>query len=327
MRSTGSNNYHKHGIIFQVRLINGPEIISKYLGESEKNLRSHFKDAQDAWKQQGPQSDLFVIIIDEIDAICKPRGKTDQSAAGVAYDALVNQLLTLMDGLSEVHNTLVVGLTNRRELLDPALLRPGRFEVQIEISLPDEEGRREIFEIHTRSMRENHMISSDVSIVDLAANTTRFSGAEIAGVVRAAASYALERNQLNSNSSGDWSILVTPNDFQRAILAINPAYTHSESHVGSSYLPLGYLPCGDAHDSVIDESLDLIHTLKQSRTARIQTLLLYGPRGSGKTALAAHLAMMGKFSYVKMFTASELVGRPDIVKVDLLHQTFNDAFK
>ena len=309
-----------------MRLINGPEIISKYLGESEKNLRSHFKDAQDAWKLHGPKSDLFVIIIDEIDAICKPRGKSDQSAAGVAYDALVNQLLTLMDGLSEAHNTLVVGLTNRRELLDPALLRPGRFEVQIEIGLPDEEGRREIFDIHTRLMRESHMISSDVSVFDLAANTSRFSGAEIAGVVRAAASYALERSQLSDVPAGG-AILVTPTDFQNAILAINPAYTHSETHVGSSYLPLGYLPCGDAHDAVIDESIELIHTLKQSRMARMQTLLLYGPRGSGKTALAAHLAMMGKFSFVKIFTASELVGRMDIVKVDLLHQTFNDAFK
>lgn len=273
-----------------------------------------------------------MIIIDEIDAICKPRGKTDQSAAGVAYDALVNQLLTLMDGLSEAHNTLVVGLTNRRELLDPALLRPGRFEVQIEIGLPDEEGRREIFEIHTRLMRESHMLSPDVNLLDLAANTTRFSGAEIAGVVRAAASYALERNQLGITPSGGsggvgGTVLVTARDFQQAILAINPAYTHSEVHVISNYLPLGYLPCGDAHDLVIDESLELIHSLKQSGTARMQTLFLYGPRGSGKTALAAHLAMMGKFSFVKIFTATELVGRPDIVKVDLLHQTFNDAFK
>ena len=311
----------------QVRLINGPEIISKYLGESEKNLRSHFKDAHDAWKEYGEQSDLFVIIIDEIDAICKPRGKTDQSAAGVAYDALVNQLLTLMDGLSESHNSLVIGLTNRRELLDPALLRPGRFEVQIEIGLPDEEGRREIFEIHTRLMRESLMLSHDVDVSDLAANTTRFSGAEIAGVVRAAASYALERSQLDSTSFSDGSILVTSQDFQKAILAINPAYTHSEAHVVSSYLPLGYLPCGEAHDSAIDESLELIHGLKQSSTTRMQTLLLYGPRGSGKTAMAAHLATMGKFSFVKIFTASELVGRPDIVKVDLLHQTFSDAFK
>ena len=165
------------------------------MGESERNLRSHFKTAQEHWEQYGPLSDLFVVIIDEIDAICKPRGKSDQSSASVAYDALVNQLLTLMDGLNEVHNTLVLGLTNRKELLDSALLRPGRFEIQIEVNLPDEEGRWEIFEIHTREMKKNNLLGSNVNLWELAANTSRFSGAEIAGAVRAASSYALERHQ------------------------------------------------------------------------------------------------------------------------------------
>lgn len=180
--------------MLQVSLINGPEIISKFLGESEKNLRSHFKEAHAKWKEHGMLSDLYVIIIDEIDAICKPRGKADLSAASVAYDALVNQLLTLMDGLNEVHNVLVIGLTNRRELLDSALLRPGRFEVQIEVTLPDEEGRREIFEIHTREMKKNGLLGEGVDSQELASNTSRLSGAEIAGVVRAASSYALERH-------------------------------------------------------------------------------------------------------------------------------------
>ncbi|CAI8005551.1 Vesicle-fusing ATPase, partial [Geodia barretti] len=211
----------------QVQLINGPEIISKYLGESERNLRAHFEAAQKAWKEHGALSELFVIIIDEIDAICKPRGKTDQSAAGVAYDALVNQLLTLMDGLNEAHNTMVVGLTNRRELLDTALLRPGRFEVQIEVSLPDEEGREEIFEIHTRSMQAAGMLGGDVDLRQLAAATGRFSGAEIAGVVRSASAFALERYQ--SSLSSEESVLVTAADFQQAIISINPAYTHSEA--------------------------------------------------------------------------------------------------
>ncbi len=164
-------------------------------------MRSHFKEAHIKWTEYGALSDLFVIIIDEIDAICKPRGKTDQSAAGVAYDALVNQLLTLMDGLNEIHNVIVIGLTNRRELLDSALLRPGRFEVQIEVTLPDQEGRKEIFEIHTREMKKNGLLGSSVNLWELAANTSRFSGAEIAGVVRAASSYALSRYQLRLGKS------------------------------------------------------------------------------------------------------------------------------
>ena len=100
-----------------------------------------------------------------------------------------------MDGLDEVHNTLVMGLTNRRELMDPALLRPGRFEIQIEVNLPDESGRKEIFDIHTREMKKNGLLGADVNMWELAANTSRFSGAEIAGVVRTASSYALERHQ------------------------------------------------------------------------------------------------------------------------------------
>ena len=300
------------------------------MGESERNLRAIFKEAQDAWKKHGLKSDLYVIVIDEIDAICKPRGKTDGSSAGVAYDAIVNQLLTLLDGLDEVHNTLVIGMTNRRELLDSALLRPGRFEVQIEVSLPDEQGREEIFEIHTRAMRESNMLGSDVNLLELAANTSRFSGAEIAGVVRAAASYALDRFQTShaeGQSDDSNGIVVVAADFQRAINHVVPAYTHSETQVTSYYLPQGYLPCGDTHAAVIDESLDLIHTLKQSSTTRLQTLLLYGPRGSGKTAIAVHLGMIGKFSYVKIITASDLVGRHDMIKMDMLHQSFNDAYK
>ncbi len=314
--------------LVQVQLINGPEIINKYLGESERNLRAVFKEAQDAWKKHGVHSNLYIIVIDEIDAICKPRGKSDGSSAGVAYDAIVNQLLTLMDGLDEVHNTLVIGMTNRRELLDSALLRPGRFEVQIEVSLPDEQGREEIFEIHSRSMRESNMLAPDISLSELAANTSRFSGAEIAGVVRAAASYALDRFQSSEKGAvEDASILVTLDDFQRAIVAVVPAYTQSEIQVISYYLPQGYLPCGDAHASIIDESLDLIHTLKHSSITRLQSLLLYGPRGSGKTAIAAHLAMIGKFSYVKVLTASDLMGRHEMVKIDILHQTFSEAYK
>lgn len=122
-------------------------------------------------------------------------------------------------------------------------------------------------------------------------------------------------------------MLVTAVDFSRAIREINPAYTHSESHVLSNFLPLGYLPCGESHDLVIDSSLDMIHVLLGGSVTRTQSLLLYGPRGTGKTTLAAHLAVMGRFSYVKILTAASLVGMHDAMKVDMLYQTFSDAYK
>ena len=123
------------------------------------------------------------------------------------------------------------------------------------------------------------------------------------------------------------SVLVTSSDFTRAIREINPAYTHSETHVLSQYLPPIYLPCGESHDSVIDSALDTIHVLLTSSVTRLQSLLLYGPRGSGKTAMAVRLATMGKFSFVKILTASSLMGLHEVRKVDLLQQAFRDAYK
>lgn len=102
----------------------------------------------------------------------------------MAYDSVCNLLLTKLDGLQESSNILVFGMTNRKELLDSALLRPGRFEVQIEIGLPDEAGRLEILKIHTREMRKHNFLQSDVDLEDVAKRAPRLSGAELAGLVR-----------------------------------------------------------------------------------------------------------------------------------------------
>lgn len=131
-----------------------------------------------------PLQDLHVLVFDEIDAIFRERGRGDGSAASMAYDSVVNALLTLMDGLGEIDNIVVIGMTNRRQLIDPALLRPGRFEVQLEIGLPDAVGRRAILGIHTRQMAESGLLAADVDLPLLADLTARFSGAELAGMVR-----------------------------------------------------------------------------------------------------------------------------------------------
>uniref|UniRef100_A0A1X7VB22 Vesicle-fusing ATPase n=1 Tax=Amphimedon queenslandica TaxID=400682 RepID=A0A1X7VB22_AMPQE len=308
----------------QVQLINGPEIVSKFLGESERNLRYYFQEAADAYKTHGDASELYVIIIDEIEAICKPRGKIDQSSAGAAYDSVVNQLLTLLDGLSQSSNVLVIGMTNRKELMDPALLRPGRFEVQIEVGLPDEEGREEIFSIHTREMRESGILSTDVNLKELAANTTRFSGAEIAGVVRGAASYALERKYADAKEP----MIVTRKDFVDSLISISPAYTQSESRIVSQYLPTNYFSLTTDHESIITSLLELSSSI-QSQTAapsKMITSLIYGPKGTGKTTLAARVAVLGHFTYIKVVTASNMIGLTDFGKIEYIHQVFKDAF-
>ncbi|PSR96363.1 Vesicle-fusing ATPase [Actinidia chinensis var. chinensis] len=155
------------------KVVNGPEVLSKFVGETEKNVRDLFADAEQDQRTLGDQSDLHVIIFDEIDAICKSRGST-RDGTGV-HDSIVNQLLTKIDGVESLNNVLLIGMTNRKDLLDEALLRPGRLEVQVEISLPDENGRFQILQIHTNKMKENSFLAPDVNLLELGIGKTAMS--------------------------------------------------------------------------------------------------------------------------------------------------------
>jgi vesicle-fusing ATPase len=173
------------------KIVNGPEILNKYVGESEANMRKLFADAEEEYKRCGSNSGLHMIIFDEIDAICKQRGS--QAGSTGVHDTMVNQLLTKLDGVEQLNNILVIGMTNRKDMIDEALLRPGRMEVQLEISLPDEHGRVQILKIHTARMQEFNYLAPDVDIAEIARRTKNFSGAEIEGLVRAAQSSAMNR--------------------------------------------------------------------------------------------------------------------------------------
>ncbi|RVW71930.1 Vesicle-fusing ATPase [Vitis vinifera] len=207
------------------KIVNGPEVLSKFVGETEKNVRDLFADAENDQRTRGDQSDLHVIIFDEIDAICKSRGST-RDGTGV-HDSIVNQLLTKIDGVESLNNVLLIGMTNRKDLLDEALLRPGRLEVQVEISLPDENGRLQILQIHTNKMKENSFLAPDVNLQELAARTKNYSGAELEGVVKSAVSFALNR-QLSMDDLtkpvDEESIKVTMEDFLNALQEIIPAF-------------------------------------------------------------------------------------------------------
>jgi vesicle-fusing ATPase len=134
-----------------------------------------------------------------LDAICKQRGSTN-NGTGVG-DSIVNQLLSKMDGVDQLNNILIIGMTNRLDMIDEALTRPGRLEVHMEISLPDEHGRQQIITIHTAKMRANGVMDDDVDIAELAQLTKNFSGAEIAGLVKSATSFAFNRHVKVSKSS------------------------------------------------------------------------------------------------------------------------------
>ncbi|KAL1810600.1 hypothetical protein ACET3Z_027590 [Daucus carota] len=130
---------------------------------------------------QGNESDLHVIIYDEIDAICKTRSST-KDGTGV-HDSIVNQLRTKIDGVEALNNVLLIGMTNRKDLLDEALLRPGRLEVQVQISLPAENGRLQIIQIHTNKMKEGSFLAPDVNLQELGSEQTRDGFRRIRGAV------------------------------------------------------------------------------------------------------------------------------------------------
>jgi transitional endoplasmic reticulum ATPase len=159
--------------------VKGPALLSKYIGESERGVRDMFRKA----KQAAP----CIIFFDEVDALVPARG----SGGGDSHvaDRVLSQFLTELDGVEELKGVLMLGATNRQDMLDPAILRPGRFDQIVEIPLPDEQGRRQIFEVHLR----HKPLAPGIDIGKLAAATEEFSGAEIQGICVAAALSAVRR--------------------------------------------------------------------------------------------------------------------------------------
>ena len=213
------------------KVINGPEVLNKYVGQSEENIRKLFADAEKEYKEKGDESGLHIIIFDELDAVCKQRGSGAGGGTGVG-DSVVNQLLSKLDGVDQLNNILLIGMTNRMDMIDDALLRPGRLEVHMEISLPDEHGRIQILKIHTAKMRETGKLDQDVDIAELAQRTKNFSGAEISGLVRSATSFALNRHVKAGTAVGVADdvdqIRVNRDDFEHAFDDVKPAFGVSE---------------------------------------------------------------------------------------------------
>ena len=211
------------------KVVNGPEIFSKYVGGSEENIRNLFADAKAEMQTKGDESELHVIILDELDAICRQRGTT-RGDTGVG-DSVVNQLLSFIDGVEALNNILIIGMTNRKDMLDEALLRPGRLEVHVEIGLPNEHGRVQILTIHTKGMKENGFLDAAVSVEALATRTKNYTGAEIEGVCKAAASYAFERNIDKSNLT----VPTTSIRPHKSNITVPTTGSHTASHHGTHY--------------------------------------------------------------------------------------------
>ncbi|KAE8575237.1 hypothetical protein XENTR_v10003773 [Xenopus tropicalis] len=312
------------------KVVNGPEILNKYVGESEANIRKLFADAEEEQRRLGANSGLHIIIFDEIDAICKQRGSMAGSTG--VHDTVVNQLLSKIDGVEQLNNILVIGMTNRPDLIDEALLRPGRLEVKMEIGLPDEKGRLQILHIHTARMREHSLLSSDVDVGELAQETKNFSGAELEGLVRAAQSTAMNRhikatNKVEVDMEKAERLQVTKGDFFTSLgNDIKPAFgTNQEDY--ASYIMNGIIKWGDPVTRVLDDGELLVQQTKNSDRTPLVSVLLEGPPHSGKTALAAKISEESNFPFIKICSPEKMIGFSETAKCQAIKKIFEDAYK
>jgi transitional endoplasmic reticulum ATPase len=273
-------------------LINGPEIMGSGYGESEKKLREVFEKAA--------KSAPSIIFIDEIDSIAPKRGQV----TGEAEKRLVAQLLTLMDGLEPRANLVVIAATNRPDAIDEALRRPGRFDREIVVGVPDVRGRREILAIHTRGMP----LGEGVDLAELARSTYGFVGADMAALTREAAIEAVRRimPQLDLETTSIppevlETLSVTREDFQAALKRVQPSAMREVMVQMPDVRWSDIGGVGDAQQK-LREGVEL--PLKDPEAFRrlgirpAKGFLLYGPPGTGKTLLAKAVAREAEANFI-----------------------------
>ncbi|MEM2872926.1 MAG: CDC48 family AAA ATPase [Nitrososphaerales archaeon] len=272
--------------------ISGPEIMNKYYGETEARLREIFKDAKD--------SAPSIIFIDELDAIAPKREET----FGDVEKRVVAQLLSSMDGLSERGRVVVIGATNRPESIDPALRRPGRFDREVEIGVPNADARLEILQIHTRGMP----LASDVNLKKIAYEAYGYSGADLRALCREAALKALRRYLPEINLEGERippevleKMVVTARDFQMASREIVPTALR-EFYIEKPSVK--WEDIGGLEEVKRIISQNIIRSIKNPGEFMAlgvkppRGALLYGPPGCGKTLLAMAIASESGANYI-----------------------------
>jgi len=274
--------------------LSGPEIMSKYYGQSEENLREIFKEAQ----ENAPS----IIFIDEIDSIAPKRDEV----TGEVERRVVAQLLALMDGLESRGKVVVIGATNRPNALDPALRRPGRFDREIEIGIPDRNARKEILEIHTRGVP----IAEDVDLDKLADMTHGYVGADLAALVKEAAMHALRRIMPEIDMEMEKipreileKLVVTWDDFMDAYREMQPS-TMREVLIEKPNVhwdDIGGLEnVKQELREVVEWPLKYRKLFAHMKVKIPKGILLYGPPGTGKTLLAKAVATESEANFISV---------------------------
>ncbi|UIO99224.1 AAA family ATPase [Halobaculum sp. CBA1158] len=274
--------------------VSGPEITSKYKGESEEKLREIFAEAN--------ESAPSIVFFDEIDSIAGQRGD-----GGDMENRIVGQLLSLMDGLDAREDVIVIGATNRVDAIDPALRRGGRFDREIEIGVPGEAGRREILEVHTRRMP----LADDVDVDRLAARTYGFVGADIDSLTTEAALTALRRARREDSAVDLAAVEVTRADFETALATVEPSAMREyvAEQPDTTFDDVGGL--ADAKETLsraVTWPLTYAPLFDAAGADPPTGVLLYGPPGTGKTLLARAIAGESEVNFIEV-AGPELLDR------------------
>ncbi len=276
------------------KTINGPEIMSKFYGESEQKLREAFEDAE----KNAPS----IILIDELDSIAPKRAEV----TGEVERRVVAQLLALMDGLAGRGQVIVIGATNRVDDVDEALRRPGRFDREIEIGVPDKKGRLEILQIHTRSMP----LEEDLDLERLAATAHGFVGADLAALAREAAMQALRRALPHVDpETGDippdilHDLYVTQNDFDTAMADVSPSALREVlvEKPNVRWEDVGGLEkVKEQLREAVEAPLRYPEVFDEMGIQPPKGVLLFGPPGTGKTLLAKAVATESETNFISV---------------------------
>jgi transitional endoplasmic reticulum ATPase len=274
--------------------ISGPEIMSKFYGESEGRLREIFDQAQ----ENAPS----IIFIDELDSIAPKR----EEVTGDVEKRVVSQLLALMDGLQSRGKVVVIGATNRPNALDPALRRPGRFDREIEIGVPNKDGRLQVLQIHTRGMP----LADDVDLKRLANVTHGFVGADLEALSKEAALHALRRILPDIDFSADSvpasilnKIIVDMNDFQESLKEIEPSALREVlvEVPNVKWTDIGGLKdMKEELQEAVEWPLKYPEFFEHMNTDPPKGVLLYGPPGTGKTMLAKAVANESESNFISI---------------------------
>ena len=274
--------------------ISGPEIMSKFYGESEERLREVFKEAE----ENAPS----IVFIDEIDSIAPKR----EEVSGDVEKRVVSQLLTLMDGIQSRGKLVVIGATNRPNAIDPALRRPGRFDREIDIGIPDEQGRLDILLIHTRGMP----LTEDVSLESIAKVTHGFVGADLEALSKEAAMRSLRRILPEINLEQPKipaqilnKIKITKQDFDEALRDVQPSAMREvlvqRPNVGWEDIG-GLQQVKEELAEAIEWPLKHANLFAEANVDPPKGILLYGPPGTGKTMMAKAVAATSEANFISI---------------------------